>query len=117
MDGSCSDDSEFEETERAGGGPGPTSGRSRRTGGESGRTTSIRSTGGALTFHWMTAETLRVRADIKCVFDAWICTVTTARKWDLFFLDQSDFKDAVESQIRQANKRIAGGNDSYRIQL
>ncbi len=38
----------------------PAEGRSRRTGGGSGPTTSIRSTGGALTDR-MTAETLRVR--------------------------------------------------------
>jgi hypothetical protein len=54
-------------------------GRSRRTGGGSGLTTSIRSTGGALTC-WMMAERLRVRADIACVFYACICTVTTAQK-------------------------------------
>jgi hypothetical protein len=60
----------------------PAEGRGRRTGGGSGPTTSIRSTGGALT-NRMTAETLRVRADIACVpvFYANICTVTTARKW------------------------------------
>ena len=36
-------------------------------------------------------------------------------KWYWLFLDQSDFKDAVESQIRKANKRI--GNCICRIQL
>ncbi len=58
----------------------PAEGRSRRTGGGSGPTTSIRSTGGALTYR-MTAETLRVRAGIACVTYTCICTVTTARKW------------------------------------
>jgi hypothetical protein len=64
MDGSCSDDSEIEE-ERAGGKPGPkpAEGQSRRTGGGSGPTTSIRNAGGAFT-NRMTAETLGVRADI-----------------------------------------------------
>ena len=80
MDGSCSDVSEIEE-ERTGGGPGqkPTEGRSRRTGGGSGPTTSIRSAGGAFT-NRMTAETLGVRADIACVL--YICTwaVTTIPK-------------------------------------
>jgi hypothetical protein len=41
-------------------------GRSRRTGGGSGPTTSIRNAGGAFT-NRMTAETLGVRADIACV--------------------------------------------------
>ena len=80
MDGSCSDYSEFEE-ERAGGGPGqPAEGRSRRTGGGSGPTTSIRNDGGAFT-NRMTAETLGVRADIACVTYTCTCTVTTVRKW------------------------------------
>ncbi len=58
----------------------PAEGRSRRTGGGSGPTTSIRNAGGAFT-NRMTAETLRVRADIGCVI--YICTwaVTTTRKW------------------------------------
>jgi hypothetical protein len=43
----------------------PAEGRSRRTGRGSGPTTFIRSAGGALTDR-MTAETLRVRADIAC---------------------------------------------------
>ena len=53
---------------------------SRRTGGGSGPTTSIRSAGGAFT-NRMTAETLGVRADIACVL--YICTwaVTTIPKW------------------------------------
>jgi hypothetical protein len=54
---------------------------SRRTGGGSGPTTSIRNAGGAFT-NRMTAETLGVRADIACVTYTCICTVTTARKWD-----------------------------------
>ena len=86
MDRSYSDDSEIEE-ERAGGGAGrrrtgpkPAEGRSRRTGGGSGPTTSIRNAGGAFT-NRMTAETLGVRADIACVL--YICTwaVTTIPKW------------------------------------
>jgi hypothetical protein len=110
MDESCSDDSEIEE-ERAGGGPGqPAEGSSRRTasGGGSGPTTSIRSAGGELTYR-MTAETLCVRADIACVTYTCTCTVTTTRKWCRLFLDhwQSDFKDAVESQIQNANKRVS----------
>jgi hypothetical protein len=44
----------------------PAEGRSRRTGGGSWPTTSIRNAGGAFT-NRMTAETLRVRADIACV--------------------------------------------------
>ena len=70
------DDSEFEE-ERAGGGPGPS--RRRAGAGGSVPTTSIRSTGGALT-NRMAAETLGVRADIACVL--YICTwaVTTIPK-------------------------------------
>ena len=46
--------------------------RSRRTGGGSGPTTSIRSAGGAST-NRMTAETLGVRADIACVIH--MCTL------------------------------------------
>jgi hypothetical protein len=74
MDGSCSDDSEIEE-ERADGGPGPTGGGPEQE--DRGR---IRADDGAFT-NRMTAETLRVRADIACVF--YICTwaVTTTRKW------------------------------------
>jgi hypothetical protein len=58
----------------------PAEGRSRRTGGGSGPTTSIWNAGGALTIR-MTAETLRVRADMACVI--YICTwaVMTTRKW------------------------------------
>ncbi len=75
MNGSCSDDSEIED-ERAQ----PAEGQSRRTGGGSGPTMSIRNSGGAFT-NRMTAETLRMRADIACVF--YICTWadTTTRKW------------------------------------
>ncbi len=47
-------------------GPRQAEGRSRRTGGGSEPTTSIRSAGGAFT-NRMTAETLGVRADIACV--------------------------------------------------
>jgi hypothetical protein len=56
----------------------PAEGQSRRTGGGSGPTTSIRNAGGALTIR-MTAETLGVRADIAC--EIYICTwaVTTTR--------------------------------------
>jgi hypothetical protein len=101
MDESCSDDSEIEE-ERAGGGPGPTGGEPEQEDwGGSRPTTSIPSTGGALTYR-MTAETLRVRAGIACVTYICTCTVTTAQKWCWLFLDQSDFKDAVEQQIRKA---------------
>ena len=84
MDGSCSDDSEIEE-ERAGGGAGrrrtgpkPAEGRSRRTGGGSGPTTSIWNAGGAFT-NQMTAETLGVRADIACVFYICMWAVTTTQ--------------------------------------
>jgi hypothetical protein len=101
MDRSCSDDSGIEE-ERAGGGSGPTGGEPEQEDrGGSGPTTSIQSTGGALTYR-MTAETLGVRAGIACVTYTCICTVTTARKWYSLFLDQSGLKDAVESQIRKA---------------
>ena len=66
MDGSCSDDSEFEE-ERAGGGPGPTGeGRSRRTGGGSGPTTSIRSAGGAFTNRMTAENTWRASGHCMC---------------------------------------------------
>ena len=60
-------------------GPKPAEGRSRRTGGGSGPTTSNRNAGGAFT-NRMTAETLGVRADIACVL--YICTwaVTTIPK-------------------------------------
>jgi hypothetical protein len=56
----------------------PAEDRSRRPGGGSGPTTSIRNAGGAFT-NRMTAETLGVRADIACVF--YICTwaVTTTQ--------------------------------------
>jgi hypothetical protein len=62
----------------------------------------------------MTAETLRVRADIA------VCSTHAYVPYDraevvLTLLDQSDFKDAVESQIRKANKRIS--NVSSRNQL
>ncbi len=81
------DDSGIEE-ERAGGGPvQPAEDPSRRIGRGSGPTTSIWSAGGALTDR-MTAETLRVRADIACVTDTCTRTVTTARKWYLLFLHQ-----------------------------
>jgi hypothetical protein len=56
----------------------PAEGRSRRTGGGSGQTTSIRNTGGAFTIR-MTAETLCMRADIACVFYICIWAVTTTR--------------------------------------
>jgi hypothetical protein len=86
--GSCSVDSEIEE-ERAGGGPGqPAEGRSRRTGGGSGPTTSIRNDGGAFT-NRMTAETLGVRADIVCTYAYGPLRPVTIR---------SDFKDAVDSK-------------------
>ncbi len=73
MHGSCSDDLGIEE-ERAGRGPGPTGGGPEQE--DRGR---IRA-GGAFTYR-LTAETLRVRADIACVTYTCICTVTTARKW------------------------------------
>ncbi len=81
MDRSCSDDSEIEE-ERAGGGPGPTGGgQEQKDRGRSGPTKSIRNADGGLTYR-MTAETLRVRADIAaCVTYLCTCTITTARKW------------------------------------
>ncbi len=60
----------------------PAEGWSRRTGGGSGPTTSIRNAGGAFA-NRMTAETLRVRADIVCVIYILVCTwaVATTRKW------------------------------------
>ncbi len=93
MDGSCSDDSGIEE-ERTSRGPGPTGGGPEQE--DRGRfgadpATSIRNAGGAFTDR-MTAETLRVRADIACVTYTCIWAVTTARKWYWLFLDQSDFK-------------------------
>ncbi len=81
MDGSCSDDSEIEEERAGGGGPGPIGGGLEQDDrGGSRPTTSIRNAGGAFT-NRMTAEILRVRADIACVI--YICTwaVTTTRKW------------------------------------
>ena len=81
MDRSCSDDSGIED-DLAGGGPGPAGGRLEQEDRAWIRpTTSIQSTGGALTAR-MTAETLRVRADIACVTYTCTCTVTTAQKWD-----------------------------------
>jgi hypothetical protein len=80
IDRNCSDDSGIEE-ERAGGGPGPNGGGPEQE--DRGRIradASVRSTGGALTYR-MTAETLRVRADIAYVTYTCTCTVTTARKW------------------------------------
>jgi hypothetical protein len=53
-------------------------GRSRRTGGGSRLTMSIRNAGGAFT-NRMTAETLGVQADIACVLYICICAVTTIR--------------------------------------
>jgi hypothetical protein len=58
----------------------PAEGRSRMNGGGSGPTTSIRNAGGAFTYR-MTAEILRMPANIACVTYTCICTVTTARKW------------------------------------
>jgi hypothetical protein len=82
MDGSCSDDSEIE-NERAGGGPGPTSGGPEQE--DRGR---IRADDVYpecwRSIHYsvesvMTAETLCVRADIACVFYICIWAVTTTR--------------------------------------
>jgi hypothetical protein len=80
MDGSCSDYSGSRRSGPAEDRAQPAGGLSRRTGGGSGLTMSIRNAGGAFTYR-MTAETLRVRADIACV--TYICTwaVTTTRKW------------------------------------
>ncbi len=90
----------------------PAEGRSRRTGGGSGQTTSIRNVGGAFT-NRMTAETLRVRADIAHMhmghYDHPEVVLTLFRS--IRFQSY-----AVESQmIQTANKRI--GNASCRIQL
>ena len=84
MDGRCSDDSEIEE-ERAGGGPGPTDGGPEQEDRGRIRADDVypecwRSSGGAFT-NQMTAETLRVRADIACVTYTCTYTVTAARKW------------------------------------
>ncbi len=81
MDGSCSDDSGIAEV-LAGGGQGPSrrrAGAAYRAGGPGADpgTTSIQSTGGALTYR-MTVETLRVQADIACVTYTCTCAVTTA---------------------------------------
>ena len=87
--GSCSVDSEIEE-ERASGGLGPSRRRagSRRTGGGSGPTTSIRNAGEAFT-NRITEETLGVRADIVCTYAYGPLRPVTIR---------SDFKDAVDSK-------------------
>ena len=66
----------------------PAEDRSRRTGGGSGPTTSIRNAGGAFT-NRMTAETLGVRADIVCTYAYGPLRPVTIR---------SDFKDAVDSK-------------------
>ncbi len=91
----------------------PAEGRSRRTGGRSVPTTSIRrsiqNAGGAFT-NRMTVETLRVRADIACVIYIWTWAVTTTRKWYWLFLGQSDFK--VMSLNRRFNQRIKGSATS-----
>ncbi len=55
-------------------------GRSRRTMGGSGPTTSIRNVRGALT-NRMTEETLCVRADMACVIYICIWAATTTREW------------------------------------
>jgi hypothetical protein len=92
---------------------------SRRTGGGSGPTTSVRSTGGALTYR-MTAETLRVQVDIACVTYTYTCTVTV-RRYDRAEVVLTLFRSirfpsyAVESKIQTENKRI--GNVCCRIQL
>jgi hypothetical protein len=99
------DDSGIEE-ERAGGGPGPTVGGPEQEDRGRIRADVYPEYCQSITYR-MTAETLRVRADIACVTYTCTCTVTTVRKWDYFFLDQSDFKDAVESQIRKGNERIS----------
>ena len=83
-------------------------GRSRRTGGGSGPTTSIRNAGGAFTNRMM-AETLRVRADIACVDPR-----MHMGRYDHPEVVLTLFR-SVESQIRKAKKRI--GNVSCRIQL
>ncbi len=62
----------------------PAAGRSRRTGGGSGPTTSIRNAGGAFT-NRMTAETLGVRADIACVL--YITRTQTCVSLDTYFQD------------------------------
>ena len=60
----------------------PAEGRSMRTRGGSGQTTSIWNAGGAFT-NRMTAETLGVRADIAFVFYICIWAVTTTRSGDI----------------------------------
>jgi hypothetical protein len=66
----------------------PAEGGSRRTGGGSGPTTSIRNAGRAFT-NRMTAETLGVRADIACVFYICIWAVTTTQSGiDSFWINQ-----------------------------
>ncbi len=75
MDGTLLGRLEIEE-ERAGAQPAEGWSR-RRTGGGSRPTTCIRNAGGAFT-NRMTAETLRVRADIACV--TYTCSWAT-RKW------------------------------------
>jgi hypothetical protein len=58
----------------------------------------------------MTAETLRVRADIACVTYTCTCTVTTARKWYRLFFDQSDLK--VMPLNRRFERRMKGSATS-----
>jgi hypothetical protein len=92
----------------------PAEGRSRRTGGGSGPTTSIWNAGRAFT-NRMTAETLCVRADIACVFDICTWAVTATRSGIDSFRSIGFQSYAVELQIQTANKRI--GNVSCSIQL
>ena len=101
MDGSCSDDSEFEE-ERAGGGPGPSRRRagSRRTGGGSGPTTSIRSAGGAFT-NRMTAENTR-RASGHCM-----CTL----HMHMFRYDHPEVILTLFRSIEFSNMSLSNSND------
>ncbi len=66
MDGSCLDYSGSRRSGPAEDRAQPAEDRSRRTGGGFGPTTSIRNAGRAFT-NQMTAETLRVRADLACV--------------------------------------------------
>ncbi len=88
------DESGIEE-ERAGEGPG----RNRGMGCRLRPATSIQSAGGALTDR-MTAETLRVRADIACVTYTCTCTTVTTAEVVFTLFRSIKSKMSLESQIR-----------------
>ncbi len=79
----------------------PAKGRNSRTGGGPGPTTSIRSAGGALTYR-ITAETLRVRADISCDLHMHMYRHDCAEVVLTLFRSIRFQSYAVESHIRKA---------------